>query len=97
MWNLLEGTVPILAPSGYLAEVTEACVACGTCVDQKACHFHAIRLDGEGGSAAIDPAKCMGCGVCEDVCPNGAVRMRRDPSKGEPLDIEALKARPAGA
>jgi NAD-dependent dihydropyrimidine dehydrogenase PreA subunit len=97
MWNLLEGTVPILAPSGYLAEVTDACVACGTCVDQKACHFHAIRLEKDGGSALIDPAKCMGCGVCEDVCPNGAIRMRREPSKGEPLDIEVLKAQGRGA
>ncbi len=91
MWNLLEGSVPILAPSGYVAEVTGDCIACGTCVDENACHFHAIRLEKEGGTAVIDFDKCMGCGVCENVCPNGAILLRKDPAKGDPLDIEVLK------
>jgi ferredoxin len=32
----------------------------------------------------------MGCGVCVDVCPVGAISLERDPSKGEPLDIDVL-------
>ena len=83
--------MPILAPSGYVAEVGEGCVACGTCVEEKACHFHAISL-GEGEDrAVIDFDKCMGCGVCENVCPNDVIHLRRDPAKGDPLDIEVLK------
>ncbi len=34
----------------------------------------------------------MGCGVCEDVCPEGAIKLRRDPTKGELLDIDEMKA-----
>ena len=30
----------------------------------------------------MDPAKCMGCGVCEDRCPIGAISLRREPSEG---------------
>ncbi len=44
MWNLLEGTVPILAPSGYVAEIGEDCVGCGTCLDEHAYHFNAISM-----------------------------------------------------
>jgi ferredoxin len=40
--------------------------------------------------AVIDQGKCMGCGVCEDVCPIGAISLERDPSKGEPLDLAEL-------
>ncbi len=91
MWNLLEGSVPIMAPSGYVAEVNEECVGCGDCVDEHACHFHAISIDKENEKAVITYEKCMGCGVCEDVCPNSAIELKRDPEKGEPLDIEEMK------
>jgi ferredoxin len=33
----------------------------------------------------------MGCGVCEDVCPTGAIKLVRDASKGLPLDLDELK------
>jgi ferredoxin len=89
MWNLLEGSVPILAPSGYVAEVNDECIGCATCVDDHACHFNAISMVDE--KAVIDEGKCMGCGVCEDVCENGAITLRKDPSKGEPLDVDVLK------
>ncbi len=88
MWNLLEGGVPILAPSGYLAQVGEYCNGCGDCVET--CQFNAISLDEEGQKAVVDLGKCMGCGVCEDICPVGAVSLGREPSKGEPLDLDEL-------
>jgi ferredoxin len=34
----------------------------------------------------------MGCGICEDVCLVEAISLRREPSKGEPLDLEELLA-----
>jgi len=92
MWNLLEGTVPILAPSGFVAWVDDnECVGCQTCIDQNACHFNAISMDDNQEKAIISFDKCMGCGVCEDVCPNGAIHLKKDTAKGEPLDIEKLK------
>jgi ferredoxin len=91
MWNLLGGTIPILAGSGYLAGVSELCNGCGECVD--ACNFKAISLTDNGQVASVDAAKCMGCGVCEDSCPVGAIRVEPEPSKGEPLDLESLLRR----
>jgi ferredoxin len=88
MWNLLEGTVPIIAPSGYLSRVNDYCNGCGECVEY--CQFKAIDLDEKEQKAVINAAKCMGCGVCEDICPVGAITLERDLSKGEPLDIEEL-------
>ncbi len=86
MWNQLEGSIPILAPSGYLAHVGDDCNGCGSC--DNCCPFNALSMDDE--MAVIDQAKCMGCGVCEDVCPIGAISLKREPSKGEPLDLAEL-------
>ena len=88
MWNILGGSIPILAPSGYLAHVGDYCNGCGECVDT--CHFKAISIDENEQKAVVDSAKCMGCGVCEDICSIGAITLERDLSKGEPLDIEEL-------
>lgn len=90
MWNLLGGVVPIIAPSGYLAVISDECNACASCADGT-CKFNAITLDDGAGKAVINEAKCMGCGVCVDVCPIGAISLRREPSKGEPLDLGELQ------
>ena len=90
MWNMLGGTVPILAPSGYVSEVNDDCNGCAACAD-KTCNFGAITIDEKKQRAVIDLAKCMGCGVCVDVCPAKAIHLRREPSKGEPLDVDKLK------
>jgi ferredoxin len=93
MWNLLQGTVPIMAPSGYLSRVGDGCNGCGECVEY--CQFKAISLDEGEQRAIINASKCMGCGVCEDICSVGAITVERDSSKGEPLDIEQLLNRTA--
>ena len=90
MWNHLQGTVPIIASSGYVAEVDNECNGCEACVP--ACSFNAIGMEEDGRKAAVDFDKCMGCGVCEDVCPVGAISLRLEPAKGEPLDLEELMA-----
>jgi ferredoxin len=93
-WNIFGGAIPLLAPSGYLCEIGEECNDCGACID--ACHFDAIRTDEDTDRCSVDKEKCMGCGVCEDVCLPGAISLRREPSKGEPLDLaELLEAAPA--
>ncbi|MBT8328610.1 MAG: 4Fe-4S binding protein, partial [Desulfofustis sp.] len=38
----------------------------------------------------IDIQACMGCGVCVNFCPQEALLLVRDPSRGEPLEIHRL-------
>jgi ferredoxin len=90
MWNMLEGAVPYLAPSGYSTTVSDQCTGCGACAEPKGCPFHAISLDEKAGRAVIDHEKCMGCGACRRTCAAGALSLARDASKGEPLDVEEL-------
>ena len=70
----------------------------GVCAE--ACNFDAISLDEHSESYGIDKEKCMGCGVCEDVCLVEAIQLRREPSRGDPLDLGELIAQqgcaPAG-
>jgi len=38
----------------------------------------------------VDEERCMGCGVCVSKCAQGALSLKREPGKGEPLEIPAL-------
>jgi len=85
---------PMLASSGYVAQVDgDLCAACGICAE--CCQFEAISVD--DGFARIDEAACMGCGVCVSHYPQEAISLRREPAKGEPLEIQQLIARAAGS
>ncbi len=77
---------PIMAPSGLVRETTEDCTACGACVDL--CQFSALSL--VDGNIEYDEEKCMGCGGCESRCKSGGAIMRREPSKGEPFDMDEM-------
>jgi Pyruvate/2-oxoacid:ferredoxin oxidoreductase delta subunit len=78
---------PMLASSGYRAEIDATqCAGCEACIPY--CQFDALSV--RDFSAAVDVEACMGCGVCVEKCPEGAIRLLRDPSKGEPLEIEKL-------
>jgi MinD superfamily P-loop ATPase len=88
MFNLLEGVGTNIVSSGYVAEVGPDCIGCGDCLDT--CHFNAITIDEDEQTALVNEAICMGCGVCEDMCSTGVITLRREPSKGDPLDLEAL-------
>jgi ferredoxin len=80
---------PFIAPSGYAPDVADACNGCGDCV--KACSFQAIAVDEKTNKAVVNLQKCMGCGFCEEKCPEEAIKLRREPALGDPLDIEAMK------
>ena len=83
---------PMLISSGYVAVVDEGlCAGCKTCVEY--CQFQAIAAN--NGHAAVGPSACMGCGVCVSQCPQEAISLRRDPAKGEPLEIQKLIAHAA--
>jgi Pyruvate/2-oxoacid:ferredoxin oxidoreductase delta subunit len=81
--------VPMLASSGFVSHVDQAhCTGCATCTEF--CQFGALAVP--DGLAVVDTARCMGCGVCAAKCPQEALSLRRDPAKGEPLEIHKLMA-----
>jgi len=51
--------------------VTDDCIACNHCIDRFECP--ALFHDDARDQTAINPALCIGCGVCIDVCPKGAI------------------------
>jgi Pyruvate/2-oxoacid:ferredoxin oxidoreductase delta subunit len=77
--------VPMIASSGYVCEINEACNECGNCIEY--CQFGALSMNSK---AVVNMKKCMGCGVCESKCPVEAISMKRDPTRSEPLDIRVL-------
>ncbi len=85
--NAHRNGTPMLAASGYVAEVTkELCAGCGDC--EAVCQFNAISIDASW--ATIEWEQCMGCGVCGSHCPQEAIRILRDEGKGIPLEIHKL-------
>jgi indolepyruvate ferredoxin oxidoreductase alpha subunit len=50
---------------------SEVCTICGLCYDQLGCP--AINQD--DGKVLIDKNSCLGCGICEEICPNDAIRV----------------------
>jgi ferredoxin len=82
--------IPMLASSGYVSTLDEdLCIGCGECV--QACQFFALTLN--NGTPHVDETKCMGCGVCVSHCLQGAFRLTRMSSRGEPLEIQELITR----
>ena len=86
--NAHKNGTPMLASSGYVSEVDhDLCIGCETCTEF--CQFDAIEM--VEGLANVDFEKCMGCGVCSSKCDQDAIHLKREPAKGEPLDIYALQ------
>lgn len=49
------------------------CIQCYTCLKMIACP----ALIKRGDSVETDPTQCIGCGMCANVCPKGAIEVRR--------------------
>ncbi len=84
---------PMLASSGYVAEIDESlCLGCENCAEY--CQFGALEV--RDGLNVVNQEKCMGCGVCIGKCDFEALFLKRDESKGVPLEIQQLMSRAAG-
>ena len=60
------------AQASFRLKVTDDCLACGICYQDFECP--ALGPDPQTGVARIDPNLCSGCGVCLNVCPQGAIK-----------------------
>ena len=61
-------------PGGGAKACGFGCKGLGTCV--KACQFDAIHI--VNGVAVVDRRKCVACGKCASVCPNGLITIIPD-------------------
>jgi NAD-dependent dihydropyrimidine dehydrogenase PreA subunit len=79
----------MIIPSGYSVQHDpEKCKACARC--SAICMFDAVSFGPEG-SRLYDKATCMGCGLCVEKCEQKALSLVRDPSKGDPLDLDLVR------
>jgi indolepyruvate ferredoxin oxidoreductase alpha subunit len=63
---------PLLVERGKPFEVSEKCNDCEVCTKAFGCP----AIYKVNGHVEIDAALCYGCGVCQLVCPSGAVRRK---------------------
>jgi len=82
-------SLSMAAQSGYSVEHDiKKCRNCGTCA--KICHFSAIDFR-DGHRGFYSRWNCMGCGLCTEHCPTGALKLYVDSDKPVPLDIDLVK------
>lgn len=67
----------ICDPSRFLAEINaDLCSTCQTCLDR--CYFNALELkeiEDSSETMSVIGDKCMGCGLCQVTCPEGAISL----------------------
>lgn len=69
---LIKHNISVIEPSRFAARVDPGlCTACEACLGR--CFFGAVTMD--GGTAAVDESKCMGCGLCQISCGTEAISL----------------------
>jgi heterodisulfide reductase subunit A len=67
----------LVTASGSVCDVAEAkCIACGACIS--ACTYGAIEFQEtrQGKKAIVNPVICKGDGLCNAMCPTGAISLK---------------------
>lgn len=84
----IDPTLSMTAKSGYSVLYDPAkCENCRRCLD--ACHFDCITFNGHSRRYRKD--LCLGCELCVEQCPGGALSLFADPEKPLPLDIGLIE------
>ncbi len=84
----IDKNLSMSAEAGYSVTYdAEKCKECGICT--KICPFDAIVFNSETQTCTFNG--CMGCELCVEHCPKGALSLYRDPDKAVPLDIDLVK------
>ena len=72
------GVANVIARSAFVNTIDkDQCNTCGNCVGY--CQFDALTV--EGITMELEAARCVGCGVCVQTCPEGALVLVRRPEE----------------
>ncbi|MHB8897008.1 MAG: 4Fe-4S binding protein, partial [Candidatus Geothermincolia bacterium] len=71
---LINRQLKMCDPSRFVASVdTSLCNSCGDCLER--CYFGALTMEDESVGAVVEAGACMGCGLCQVVCPTRAIAL----------------------
>lgn len=76
--------IPVITSAKPIFDYSK-CAKCGKCVD--ACQFDALEMTKKGPRA--NPFLCEGCGACEVICPNKAIKLK--PVQNGRIEIKKTK------
>lgn len=85
-----------LTLGGFRLGMLDFVFSCRTCQDQRCltpCEHDSISYNSERGEVEIDHAKCIGCSLCAQSCPYGAIDMVNIAEEDEETFNFDLKAR----
>jgi len=74
--------------SNFVPANNEGCLFCGKC--EKRCLFGAITVERKLKKHSVDPAKCIGCGVCTIACKQKSLGLRRVERASPPLNAREM-------
>jgi len=75
---------------GAVAQVIkDRCAECLTCV--RTCPYEVPVIDSKAHVAFIDPAKCLGCGICASECPHKAIQIMHNRDDQLLAEINAIE------
>lgn len=66
---------------------TVVCYQCRKPPCGEKCPVEAITYDAKKGIVVVDETKCIGCGICIEACPFGAMKMHLTTSKAIKCDL----------